>query len=72
MVDEGPPPLDLDHGQPLAVSRLQGGVAGDVDLDEAVAELGLQPAQGGERPLAEVAARRVVDGDERPPFPGQG
>jgi hypothetical protein len=33
-VREGPLPVDLHNGQPLAVARLELGIAGDVDLLE--------------------------------------
>ena len=65
VVGEAPPAVDLDHGQPLAVGRLEDRVAADVHLLEGEAELGPQPAQLLERALAQVAALGVVDDDAR-------
>ncbi len=63
VVREAPPPVDLDHRQPLPVGRLEGLVARDVDLPERVAELRLELSHLGQRPLAEMAPLRVVDDD---------
>jgi hypothetical protein len=65
VVDERPLAVDLDHRQPLAVAGLELGVAADVDL--AQLELVLPPQLGElpARPLAEMAALGVVDGDAR-------
>jgi hypothetical protein len=63
VVDEPPPALDLDHGQPLAMLALERRVAGDVDLLELEAELSLQAGELLAGPLAEMATLRVVDGD---------
>ena len=63
VIGKAPPPVDLDDREPLAVFGLEGLVAGDIDLAEREAELGLERPDLGERPLAEVAARRVVDDD---------
>ena len=60
-VDESPPAVDLDDGQPLPILGLELGVTGDVDLVERLAALD----EHGARPLAEVAAVRVVEDDAR-------
>ena len=63
-VDERPLAVDLDHRQPLAIRRLEGGVAGDVDLGELEAAFG---GEGGKRlagALAEMALGRVVKDDQ--------
>jgi hypothetical protein len=60
-IHEGALAVDLDYRQPLAVRRLQRGVAGDVDLV-------VRDAFGVERfsrALAEVATRRRVENDAR-------
>ena len=59
-VRERPHPVDLDHGQVLAVRGLQRLVAADVDELE-VNSAGLEPRDDLDRALAEVAALRVVD-----------
>jgi hypothetical protein len=64
-VDERSLAVDLDHRQPLAVARLELGVAADVDLRQLESQLALQPPHLIERPLAEVAALRVEDRDPR-------
>ncbi len=53
---------DLDHWNPLAITALELGVAGDVDLVHHEAELGGERLELGARPLAEVA---VAGDDER-------
>jgi hypothetical protein len=65
VVHERALPVDLDHRQPLAVARLEPGVARDVDLGDLEAELVLERADCRARPLAEVAALRVVQRDPR-------
>ncbi|HET8751653.1 MAG TPA: hypothetical protein VFM43_03905 [Gaiellaceae bacterium] len=63
VVDEPPPALDLDDGDPFAIGRLELGIAVDGDLAqlEALLLLGLDDdAAGG---LAEVAARRGEEDD---------
>jgi hypothetical protein len=65
VVDEQPLPVELDDGQPLAVARLEIGVAVDRDLLELEAELGAQLGELRPRPLAERAALGVVEGDPR-------
>jgi hypothetical protein len=63
VVRETPPAVDFDDREPLAVLRLKGLIAGDIDLAEREAELCLERPHLRERPFAEVAARRVVDDD---------
>jgi hypothetical protein len=65
VVDERALAIDLDDRQPLAVLRLEAGVAGDVHLGELEAELVSKCAYGRARPLAEVAVLRVVQRDAR-------
>ena len=65
VVDEGAPPVDLDHGQQLAVARLQVRDAADVHLLELERELRAQPLQNRPRALAQAAARRAVERDAR-------
>ena len=57
--------VHLDHGQVLAVARLELGVAGDVDELQLEAELGPRVVDDLERALAEPAVRRVVERDPR-------
>jgi hypothetical protein len=63
VVCEAAPSVDLDHREPLAVLGLERLVAGDVHLAQPEPELGLERPDLDERPLAEVAALRVVDDD---------
>jgi hypothetical protein len=65
VVDERLLAVDLDHRQPLPVARLQLGVAGDVDLRELEVGVGADGDERLPRPLAEVAAGRVVENDLR-------
>jgi hypothetical protein len=65
VVDEQPLPVELDHGEPLAIVRLELGIAVDRDLLELEAELVAQLGELCARPLAERAARRVVERDSR-------
>jgi hypothetical protein len=65
VVHERALPVDLDHRQPLAVPRLERGVAGDVDLGELEAELVAERPDGRARPLAEVAVASVVQRNAR-------
>jgi hypothetical protein len=62
VVDEGALAVDLHHGHPFAVLRLERVVAGDVDFAIRNALRGEDAA----RPLAEVAAARGVEDDTRP------
>jgi hypothetical protein len=64
-VDERALPVDLDHRQPLAVTRLELGVTGDVDLGELEVRICRDGDERLARALAEVAARRVVEDDLR-------
>jgi hypothetical protein len=63
VVGENPFAVDLDHGQPLAVARLELGLAGDVDLLELELLFGSQLGQQRSRTLAEMAVGGVVEGD---------
>ena len=65
VVDEGPLAVDLDHRQPLAVAPLQLGVTGDVDLSELEVRVRGDRNERLPRPLAQVAAWRVVEDDLR-------
>ena len=65
VVDERPLAVDLDHREPLAVSRLELRVTTDVDLGEVEPELGPSLPHDSKRPLTEVAALRVVERDAR-------
>jgi hypothetical protein len=66
--DEGALSPDLDHGQPLAVAGLELGIAGDVDLLELERAVLPRGRDDRARPLAQVAALRVVDRDLRPGY----
>jgi hypothetical protein len=63
VVGEAPPSVDLDDREPFAVLGLERLVAGDVDLTEPEPELGLEGPNLRQRPLAKVAAVRVIDDD---------
>ena len=63
VVRETAPPVDLDHGEPLPIFGLQGGIPRDVDLPEVEAELLPEGAHLSERALAQVAAFSVIDDD---------
>jgi hypothetical protein len=63
VVDEAPPPVDLDDRDPLAVLRLQLGVAVDRDLAQLEAELVVRGRDDTPGRRAEVAARRGVEDD---------
>jgi hypothetical protein len=63
VVGEAPPAGDLHDREPLAILGLERLVAGDVHLPQVEAELGLERPHLLERPVAEVAALRVVDDD---------
>ena len=62
-VDEGSLPVDLDHGQPFPVARLELRVAANVDLLQLETELVTHSGDRLPSPLAEMAADRVVDDD---------
>ena len=55
--------VDLDGGKELAIAVLEVGPSGDVDQLERDSELAADLLDHRERPLAEAAVRRVVDGD---------
>jgi hypothetical protein len=63
VVREAPPAVDLDHGQPVPVFGLEGGIAGDVDLAQVEAELLVELRDDATGLLAEMAPRGVVDDD---------
>jgi hypothetical protein len=65
VVDEGSLAVDLDHGEPLAVTGLERGIPADVDLLEL--ELVLLPKRCERAPgtLAEMTAFGVVEDDSR-------
>src|SRR4051812_44083278 len=63
-VDERALAVDLHHREPLAVPRLELGVAGDVDLAQLERPPGPHLADDGARTFAEVAALRVVQRDD--------
>jgi hypothetical protein len=63
VVGEAAPAVDLDHRQPLAVFRLEGRVAGDVDLAQLEAELALELSDHAAGALTQMAARGVVEND---------
>ena len=62
-VDECPLPVDLDHRQPFPVARFELRVATDVALLELEPELVACRPDDLARPLAAVAADRVVQND---------
>jgi hypothetical protein len=57
--------VDLDNGEPLPIPRLQVGVAADVHLAQLEWNLLADGEQVGPRPLAQMAALRVVERDAR-------
>jgi hypothetical protein len=59
VVDKSPLAVDLDHGEPLPVARLEVGIAGDVDLAVAHAFAVEDRACA----LAQVAAAGGVEDD---------
>jgi hypothetical protein len=61
VVDEAPPPIDLDDRDPLAVLRLQPGIAVDGDFPQLEAELVVCRRDDAPRRRAEVAAGRGVE-----------
>ena len=63
VIDEAPPPVDLDDGNPLAELRLELVVAVDRDLAHHEAELVPSGADDAARGLAEMTARRGVEDD---------
>jgi hypothetical protein len=65
VVDERALAVDLDHRQPFAIYRLEFRDAADVDLLELEGDLSAGFLEDRPRPLAEVAALRVVQRDLR-------
>jgi hypothetical protein len=65
VVDEGALAVDLHHRQPLTVTRLELGVARDIDLLELEAQLVPEGDQLRTRPLAQVTAGGPVEDDVR-------
>ena len=65
VVDERAFPVDLDDGEPLAVTRLELGIARDVHLEELEIELVTKTRELPPCSLAQVAARSVVEDDAR-------
>jgi hypothetical protein len=63
VVHEGALAVDLDHRQPFPVASLERRVSADVDLLELELELGAQARELPPCPLAQVAARSVVQRD---------
>ncbi len=63
VVGEDPLTVDLDDRKPFAVAGLELRVARDVDLLEREAELGAELLELVARPVAEMAALRVVERD---------
>ena len=63
VVDEHALAVDLDHGEPLPVARLELRVAGDVDLVERERHLGPHLVEDRPRPLAQVAPGGGVEDD---------
>jgi hypothetical protein len=55
--------VELDDREPFAVAGLELGVAGDIDFLEREAELGAKLLELRPRPVAEMAALRVVQRD---------
>jgi hypothetical protein len=62
VVDERPHAVDLDDRKQLPIAGFELGIAADVDLAELEAELLPQLLERAPRPLAEMAALRVVKG----------
>jgi hypothetical protein len=65
VVDESPLPVDLHHGQPLAVSVFELGVATDIDLLELERKLSAGALDDSASTLAQMAALSVVERDSR-------
>jgi len=63
VVDEAPPAVDLDNGDPLPVRRLELGLAVDRDLPQLEAELVARCGDDAPRRRAKVAARRGEEDD---------
>ena len=65
VVDETPPAVDLHHRDPLAVRRLELGIAVDRHLPQLEAELVVCRGDDAPGRRAEVAARRGEEDDLR-------
>jgi len=65
VVGADPLAVDLDHGNQLAVARLELGVAVDQDLGELEPELVAKLEELGARPFAEVASLGLVENEPR-------
>jgi hypothetical protein len=65
VVGADPLTVDLDHGNQLAVARLELDVAVDRDLGELEPELVAELEKLGLRPFAEVASLGLVEDDSR-------
>jgi hypothetical protein len=63
VVDEAPPPVDLDDRDPLAILGFELGITVDDDLAQVEAELVVRLGDDATRRLAEMAARRGVEDD---------
>ncbi len=63
VIDEASLPVDLDDRDPLAVLRLERGVAVDRNLAQLEAELVARRGDDAAGCLAKVAARRGVERD---------
>ena len=63
VMDETPPAVDLHDRDPLAVRRLEPGIAVDGDLPQLEAELVARRRDDAPGRLAEVAARRREEND---------
>ena len=63
VVDEAPAAVDLHHWDPLAVRRLELGIAVDRHLPQLEAELVVCRGDDAPSRLAEVAARRSEEND---------
>jgi hypothetical protein len=63
VVDRHPGAVDLDHRKPFAVDDLERRIARDVDLAKRKGELVAEPQNRLAGALAQMAARRVVEGD---------
>ncbi len=65
VVDERAPTVDLHDRQPFAITRLELGVAADVDLFEIERHVVAHTNEQIARTLAEVAASSVIERDPR-------
>jgi hypothetical protein len=62
-VREAPPPVDLDHRDPLTIRRFERLVAGNVDLTEVEVQLLSQSCEDVARTVAQMATRRAIEDD---------